>query len=154
MSKNIFMDKALKQAKIAFKKNEVPIGAIIVNKEGNIIARAYNAVECKNTQTAHAEVLAIQKATKKLGDWRLNGCVLYVTLEPCLMCFSLIQLSRLSGIVFGAQSTLFGTSTVEKHPIYAKDILIEGGVRKEECLELLTSFFNKLRSQRKDRCES
>ena len=154
ISKNIFMDKALKQATIAFKKNEIPVGAIIINQEGIIIARAYNAVEQKQTQTAHAEILAIQRAAKKLGGWRLNGCWIYVTLEPCLMCFSLIQLSRLSGIVFGAQSTLFGTSTVGKHPIYAKNIIIEGGVLKKECLALLTLFFNKLRSQRKDYRES
>lgn len=153
MQKHIFMDKALKQAKIALQKNEVPIGAIVVDENGIVIARAYNAVEGKHTQTAHAEILALQRAAKRRKSWRLNGCWIYVTLEPCLMCFSLIQLSRLSGIVYGAQSTLFGTSTVTQHPIYAKSLPIEGGVRKEECLALLKLFFSSLRYRRKDQHE-
>lgn len=137
------------QAKVALRREEVPIGAIVVDKDGKVLARAYNAVEQKQTQTAHAEIIAIRKAARKIGSWRLNGCTIYVTLEPCLMCFSLIQLSRLEKIAYGARSTLFGVSTLEEHPIYAKKIRIEGGILKEDCLGILTSFFNNLRPKRK-----
>src|SRR5688572_25609171 len=95
-----FMDKALLQANVGLKNNEVPVGAVIVNKEGKIIARAYNRIESDQCQLSHAEAQAIKKACKKVGGWRLNGCWIYVTLEPCLMCFGLIKLSRLEGIVF------------------------------------------------------
>lgn len=153
-SDTFYMKKALKQAKVALSKAEVPIGAIVIDKQGKIIARAHNAVEQKQTQTAHAEMIAIQRAARKIGSWRLEDCTIYVTLEPCLMCFSLIQLSRLNKIAYGARSTLFGVSTLEEHPIYAKKIEIEGGILKDECLELLTSFFNNLRPKRKGSCES
>ncbi len=106
-NKEFFMTKALHQAERALAHEEVPIGAIVVAKDGKIIARAYNQIEKKGTQCAHAEALAIQRAGKKLGDWRLHGCWIYVTLEPCLMCFGLIQLSRIEGLVYGAPSTLF-----------------------------------------------
>lgn len=141
------MNLALKQAQKALEKGEVPIGVIIINAEGKIIARAYNKVEAKKTQVAHAEVLAIKKACKKIGDWRLNGCWMYVTLEPCLMCFGLIQLSRMAGVVYGAKSTLFGCSLsdVQTIPTYAKDLVIEGGVKERESLDLLKIFFGDLR---------
>jgi len=93
MKKNneYFMSKALLQAKIALKKGEVPIGAVLVDSSGNILSRGHNLVETKGMQTAHAEMLAIERACKKQGDWRLDDCMLYVTLEPCLMCFGLIH---------------------------------------------------------------
>ncbi|MFH0898981.1 MAG: nucleoside deaminase [bacterium] len=145
--KEIFMQAALKQAKKALEKGEVPIGAVIVDVQGKIIAQAYNKVEIDKTQTSHAEALAIKKVCKKIGDWRLNGCWMYVTLEPCLMCFGLIQLSRMAGIIYGAKSTLFGCSLsdVQKLPTYAKNMVVQGGVKELESLDLLKKFFGKLR---------
>lgn len=145
-----YMDKALQQAKIAATHNEVPVGAVIVSPEGNIIARAYNKVETNGCQSGHAEILVIQKATKKIGDWRLNGCLIYVTLEPCLMCLGLIQLSRLEKVIFGATSPIFGTGSLTSNTIlvhnYLKKLDIEGGIKEKDCADLLKSFFRKKRN--------
>lgn len=144
------MQKALQQAKIAASHHEVPVGAVIVSPYGKIIARAYNKVETNNCQTGHAEVLAIQKATKKTGDWRLNGCLIYVTLEPCLMCLGLIQLSRLKKVIFGAASPIFGTGSLTSNTNlvhnYLKKLDVEGGIKEKDCAELLKSFFRKKRN--------
>lgn len=143
----IYMQLALHQAKLAFKHKEVPIGAIIVDASGMILSRAFNRVETSKCQTSHAEIISIQRACKKKGDWRLNGCTLYVTLEPCLMCLGLIQLSRLDKVVFGAESPLFGSGILNKHndsnlvKKYAKNMEVEGGVCVEECTKLLQEFF-------------
>ena len=144
------MQKAIQQAKLALQKGEVPVGAVIVGPTGEILSRAHNNTEKQKTQLAHAEVLAIKKACKKIGNWRLNGCWMYVTLEPCLMCLGLIQLSRLEGIVFGSKSTLFGAglSDIRKTPSYAKNIQIIGGVQEKECLNLLALFFKVLRRKK------
>lgn len=154
--REFFMKKALLQAALALKKEEVPIGAVIVDPQGIVIARAYNKIETSQCQTAHAEVQAIQKACKKTGDWRLNGCWIYVTLEPCLMCIGLIQISRIEGLVFGAQSNLFGSGLHElAHvPSYAKHLKIEGGVGAQESIALLRSFFKRVRKKRKDSREA
>ena len=145
------MEKALHQATLALKHEEVPIGAIVIDADGNILSRAYNQTEKRQTQLGHAEIIAISKACKKKGSWRLNGCWICVTLEPCLMCFGLIQLSRFEGIIFGAQSTLFGAGldkldTMEK--IYGKNIKIISGVKEKESLDLLKSFFNTARKKK------
>ena len=146
------MNLAIEQAKKAFAANEVPIGAIVVDKNGKVIGRGYNKIETMKTQLAHAEVTAIKKAGKKIGDWRLNDCWLYVTLEPCTMCFGLIQLSRLKGVVFGAKSPLFGHGLSETKikdqnlPELKKDLVIQGGVQKEKCIKLLQKFFKIVRS--------
>ena len=103
-----FMEQALQQAHKAFDADEVPIGCVVVNPEGKIIGRANNMVEQKNTQLAHAEMIALQKAGRKNEDWRLEDCWLYVTLEPCAMCMHMALLSRIGGVVFGARSPLFG----------------------------------------------
>ncbi len=150
--KTFFMQEALKQAKKALALEEVPIGAVIVGPDNKIIARAYNKIETMQSQTAHAEILAIQKAYKKVNNWRLNGCWIYVTLEPCLMCLGLIKLSRLQGIVFGGKSTLFGigiNEIADQAPFYMQDLKIEGGVENEESLSLLKSFFKKVRKKEK-----
>jgi tRNA(adenine34) deaminase len=149
VNKEFFMKKAHKQALVAFKRNEVPIGAVIVDQNGLIIARAYNNVEAIQCQTGHAEVRAIEKACKKRGGWRLNGCWIYVTLEPCLMCFGLIQISRLEGIIFGAQSPLFGAglNNSENTFLYAKNIIIQGGIMEQQSIDLLQLFFNKARKK-------
>lgn len=144
-----FMQKALAQAKLAFKKGEVPVGAIIIDKDGQVLGRGYNKIEKEKCQLAHAEALAIKKACKKIGDWRLDGCWMYVTLEPCLMCLGLMKLSRLKGVVFGAKSPLFGLGvSFDKLPLfYRKDFKIIEGVKKEECVDLLKKFFKLTRER-------
>jgi tRNA(adenine34) deaminase len=145
-----FMQEALLQASNAAEINEVPIGAIVVNAQGEIVGRGYNSVERDSTQRSHAECMAIQEASKKLGDWRLQGHWLYVTLEPCSMCMGLIKLSRLSGVVYGAASPLFGfrLDNQEDLWVYKKDaFLILEGVKKEESAALLKSFFQKKRKK-------
>ncbi|MBM3893422.1 nucleoside deaminase [Candidatus Dependentiae bacterium] len=152
--KEFFMGKALKQAVVALKYDEVPIGSVVVSKEGTIIGRGYNRMETAQCQLAHAEARAIAQACKKIGGWRLNGCTIYVTLEPCLMCIGLIQLSRVDAIVYGAPSPLFGSIINGLTlPTYAKQLRIECGIREQECVALLQSFFKTVRKKRKDRSE-
>ena len=142
------MQKALMQAKVSLSKDEVPVGAIIVDKNGHIIARGHNTMEASGCQTGHAEVHAIERACKKVGDWRLDGHIMYVTLEPCLMCFGLIKLSRLKRLVYGATSPLFGAGIDSKDafPVYKKGLEIEGGVCSQESAALLKEFFKHRRS--------
>lgn len=145
-----FMQEALAQAKLAAEIDEVPIGAVVVNSEGDIIARAYNMVERDCTQRSHAESLAIEHAAKSLGDWRLDGCWLYVTLEPCSMCMGLIKLSRLAGVVYGASSPLFGFSLDNEQDLwlYKKGIIsIVEGIGGDQAVQLLKSFFHKKRKK-------
>jgi tRNA(adenine34) deaminase len=145
-----YMGKAIAQAKLAAKKNEIPVGAVIIAPDGKIIARAYNKVEANNCQTGHAEILAIRKACKKIGDWRLNGYSIYVTLEPCLMCAGLIRLSRLEKVVFGASSPIFGTGSLTNNTNlvhnYLKKLNLQNGIREKDCANLLKSFFRKKRN--------
>ena len=146
-----FMSHALRQARAAFKQDEVPVGAVVVSPQGIIIGRGSNKVEHRHAQTAHAECLAIQEAGKTLNDWRLEGCWIYVTLEPCAMCMNLILLSRLAGIVFGASSPLFGfhLDNVLSIELYKKGTLtVVQGVCKEEAGELLKQFFKKKRNHK------
>jgi tRNA(adenine34) deaminase len=149
-----FMKKALAQAYCAFERDEVPVGAIIVDAHGRVIARASNNVEKGNSQTEHAELRALAKAGKKIGDWRLEGCWLYVTLEPCGMCMNALILARVAGIVFGASSPLFGYQKIDKGDaswVYKKDALvIIGGTYKEKSIELLQKFFKKKRKKRSE----
>ena len=149
-----YMKSALLQAKKAFQANEVPIGALVVDSQGVIISRGYNRVEALCTQAAHAEIIAISKAGKKKEDWRLEGCWLYVTLEPCALCINLIILSRLAGIVFGPRSPLFGFQSVDNKDelsLYKKHTLqIVAGVGERESCDLLKKFFQ---SKRKNHCE-
>ena len=139
-----FMRIALNEAKKAALEDEVPVGAVIV-KEGAVIARAHNKKERNGCALDHAETLAIRKATKKTGNWWLEGCTLYVTLEPCAMCAGAIVNSRLDRVVYGAKDSRFGflgslTTLDEAFPLnhtFEK----EGGVLEAECAALLTSFF-------------
>ncbi len=105
---NFFMEAAFQEALKAYKKDEVPIGAILVDKNSKIIARGYNQVEKHITQIDHAEMLVLKKAAKKIGDWRLEGMTLYVTVQPCMMCLGAIYLSRVSKIVYGVISPKYG----------------------------------------------
>jgi tRNA(adenine34) deaminase len=150
-----FMRVALKQANKAYGLDEVPIGAIIVDPNGKIIGRGYNLTETKKTQLAHAELNAIKQATKKIGDWRLDGCTIYITLEPCCMCFYAIALSRCATIVYGASSPLFGFAldSTGGDRIYKKHIeKIVSGVCREESANLLKSFFKGQRGERNEWC--
>ncbi|MBM3887043.1 nucleoside deaminase [Candidatus Dependentiae bacterium] len=145
---------ALQEAKKSFDLGEVPIGAVLVDQFGSVISKGHNLVERKATQLAHAETLAISKANKKLTTWRLNGHWLYVTLEPCLMCLGLVQLSRIDGICFGTASPLFGTG-LEKinldFSFYEKRVKVIPGVLQQECAELLKLFFKSTRAKKKGR---
>ena len=150
------MKKAIQQAAVALKHGEVPIGALVIDKDDIIIGRGYNKIETTKCQSNHAEVRAINQACKKLDGWRLNGCRIYVTLEPCLMCFGLIQLSRCSEIIFGAKSNLFGMGLDDamKIEFYAKNIMITHGVCAEESVALLQRFFSNIRQKGKVCCET
>lgn len=139
-----FMQIALETAKKSGK--DLPVGAIIV-KNGEIIACAHNEQEKNNDITAHAEILAIRKAEKKLKNWRLNGCTMYVTLEPCPMCAWAILRSRIDNLVFGAYDTLYGAfSTLpELTKISNSTLKVKGGIMEAECREILEKYFKDLR---------
>ncbi|MGE0206773.1 MAG: nucleoside deaminase [Candidatus Babeliales bacterium] len=144
------MRRALKLAQKAFERKEVPVGALVVGPDGTIIGRGYNKVEKYHQQSYHAEVIALNQAGKKLGDWRLNGCTLYVTLEPCKMCMGLIQLSRISRVVYGARSKLFGYQLDKEgqSSLYKKDIDVQEGLLAEQSAYLLKNFFKQKRKNR------
>ncbi len=147
-----FMRAAITQAKLAAKKGEVPVGAVIV-RDGEIIARAYNTREKDKNALCHAELKAIRKACKKLGGWRLTRCELYVTLEPCPMCAGAIVNSRIVSVYYGASDkkagafgTLFDMNTMGLNHIPE----IHGGVMEEACSKLLSDFFLELRKRKKE----
>lgn len=146
--KEYYMKQALKEAEKAYKKLEVPVGAIIV-KDGEIIARAHNQKETKTDTTKHAEILAIQKASKKLGAWRLIDCEMYVTLEPCSMCAGAIINSRIKKVYIGAMDEKTGAvgSVLNLFEDYTFNHKVEAetGVMEKECQETLTKFFKELR---------
>lgn len=143
----LFMQAAIKQALIAQKYGEVPIGAVIV-KDGKVIARAHNKRNTSHNAVGHAEVLAIEHACKKLQDWRLSGCTLYVTLEPCVMCLGACYNARISRVVFGAYD-LSGAGCVQLSEQIGTTLnhflTLNGGVSEEECSKLLTDFFQEKR---------
>lgn len=145
---------ALLEAKKSLRLGEVPIGAVLADECGNVVAVGHNLVEKYQTQLAHAEARAIAQANRRLNTWRLKGYWLYVTLEPCLMCLGLIQLSRINGICFGTTSPLFGTG-LEKTSLdfsfYEKKVHIIPGVRQQECAQLLQVFFKQRREKQKGR---
>ena len=146
--KEYYMKQALKEAKKAYKKLEVPVGAVIV-KDGKIIARAHNQKETKTDTTKHAEILAIQKASKKLESWRLIDCEMYVTLEPCSMCAGAIINSRIKKVYIGAMDEKTGAvgSVLNLFEDYTFNHKVEAetGVMEKECQETLTKFFKELR---------
>lgn len=146
----VYMRGALTQARRAAEHAEVPIGAVIVDEKGIIVARAYNKVEQKKVQTAHAEVRVIERACHRRHDWRLDGCWMYVTLEPCIMCMGLIMLSRCAGIVYGAPSPLFGCGLDSINlPLYRRGSLqVVSGVAADESAALLKQFFQRKRIDR------
>lgn len=147
-----FMGEALKQAAKAYEREETPIGAVIV-KENTIIARAYNQVETLKDATAHAEMLAITQAEAALGDWRLNGCSLYVTKEPCPMCAGAIVHVRFKRVIFGAQDPKGGAAggamNLLQFPTLNHRCEITGGVAEEASVLLLRTFFQEQRQKAK-----
>lgn len=148
MAHSEFMAMALFEAQLAFEKGEVPVGAVIV-KDGQVIARAHNLTESANTPLAHAELIAIHKATQALGDWRLSGCTLYVTLEPCPMCTGAILNSRLEEVVFGAYDEEMGCcgSRLDMSSALPRKTRMVGGVMEDECKGILSHFFEQRRKQ-------
>ena len=147
-----FMLEAIKQAKKAAAIGETPVGAVIV-QNGKIIARGYNKRETKKNALLHAEISAINKACKKLGGWRLPSCEMYVTLEPCPMCSGAIINSRINKVYFGAYDTKSGCCgsviNLFEKGLFNHDVEVVGGVLKEECANILTSFFKQLRKQQR-----
>ena len=143
-----FMGRALMQAKTAFRHGEVPVGAVVV-KDGKVISRGYNRRESDRDPTANAELIAMRRAAKKLNSWRLTGCTLYVTLEPCPMCSGVIINSRIDRVVFGAYDAKAGCCTTLYHLCsderfnHRAEIL--GGVNEDECGEILSRFFKEKR---------
>ena len=149
---NYFMKEALKQAKKAYNIKEVPIGCVIVY-EGKIIARGYNRRNTDKNTLSHAELNAIRKASKKLGDWRLDDCEMYVTLEPCQMCAGAIVQSRIKKIYIGAMNPKAGCAgsilnllDVEK---FNHKVEINKGIMEKECSDMLKLFFKELRESKK-----
>ncbi len=146
------MKEALKEAKKAYDKLEVPVGAVIV-KEGKIIARAHNLKETKYDTTKHAEILAIQKASKKLNNWRLIDCDMYVTLEPCSMCAGAIINSRIRKVYIGALDEKTGAAgsvlNLFEDYTFNHKVEIEKGIMQEECETMLKNFFKMLRKIKK-----
>ena len=147
----LFMKEALKEAKKAYKKDETPVGAVIV-KDGIIIARAHNEKELKGDPTLHAEISAIRKACKKLGDWRLNGCDLYVTLEPCAMCAGAIIQARVGRLFVGTPDPKAGAvgSVIDLLRVqkFNHRVEVSFGLLEEECSVILKDFFRELRKRK------
>ena len=147
-----FMKQAVKQAKKAYAKLETPIGCVIVH-EDKIIARGYNKRNIKKNTLAHAEILAINKASKVLGDWRLEDCTMYVTLEPCQMCAGAIVQSRMKKVVIAAMNPKAGCAgsvlNLLQQDGLNHQVEITKGVLAEECSGLMTSFFRELRKKKK-----
>jgi tRNA(adenine34) deaminase len=138
-SDEYFMKEALKEAHSAFERDEVPVGAVIV-WHNRIIARAHNLTEALNDPTAHAEMQAFTSATNTTGGKYLDECVLYVTLEPCVMCAGASNWAQLGKIVFGAEDDKRGYTLIRQNILHPKTV-VQGGVLKEECSRLLKEFF-------------
>ena len=142
-----FMTRAIELAKMAADQGEVPVGAVVV-KEGKIIGEGYNMREQKCNVLSHAETEAINNACKTLGDWRLDDCTIYVTLEPCPMCAGAIINARIKEIVFGAYDLNMGcldsVTNLSALP-FAAGTTVYGGIKEDECKKLLTNFFKEVR---------
>lgn len=142
-----YMKLALDEAEKAFFEGEVPVGAVIV-KNGSVIAQSHNNRETTGDATGHAELIAIRKACEAVGSWRLDGCELYVTLEPCPMCMGAIINSRVTKVVYGAKDAKAGACesvfNMCSYPLNHKPV-VESGFMKEECARILSDFFLKKR---------
>lgn len=149
-----FMRMALRHAQHAYREKEVPVGAVIVDKDGKVIATSRNRVEAEHDATAHAELNCMRRAAKLMGNWRLSECTLYTTLEPCAMCMGAMQSFRLKKVVYGAKDLRLGACgswtnlnlPALQHPFH--NIEIEGGVLANESSTLLKSFFQSVRREK------
>lgn len=147
-----YMKEALRQARKAYVMEEVPIGCVIVY-EGKIIARGYNRRNSDKNPLSHAEMIAIKKASKKIGDWRLEGCTMYVTLEPCQMCAGAIVQSRMSRVVIGSMNPKAGCAgsviNLLEMQEFNHQVVVTRGFMEEECSQILKEFFKELRHKKK-----
>lgn len=152
-----YMRQAIRQAKKAYELDETPIGCVIV-REGKVIGRGYNRRNTDKNPLAHAEITAIRKASRKLGDWRLEECTLYVTLEPCQMCAGAIVQSRVARVVVGCMNPKAGCAGSILNLMDMKEfnhqVQLETGVMEEECSALMKEFFKELRMKQKMRKKS
>lgn len=144
-----WMESAIREAELGYKRKEVPIGAVVVHK-GKIIGRGYNQIETLKDPTAHAEMIAITAAANQLGNRRLQDCTLYVTLEPCCMCSGAIVLARIPRLVFGTDDPKAGASgtlyNIVQDERLNHRVELSSGVQKEKCASILKDFFTKVRS--------
>lgn len=147
-----YMKEAIRQAKKAYAIGEVPIGCVIV-RDGKIISRGYNRRTIDKNTLAHAELAAIKKASKKLDDWRLEGCTMYVTLEPCQMCAGALVQSRIDRVVVGCMNPKAGCAgsilNLLQMPEFNHQVELETGVLEEECSQMMKDFFRELRETKK-----
>ena len=143
-----FMRQAMKESRKALVKGEVPVGAIVV-KDGRVIGRGWNQVETLKDATAHAEMIALTAAQEALGDWRMEGCTLYVTKEPCPMCAGAIYNARIGRVVFGASDSVAGACgslfQIPLHPSLHANTIIKAGIEAERCKKILQEFFTRRR---------
>ena len=148
-----YMKEAIRQARKAYALNEVPIGCVIVY-EDKIIARGYNRRNTDHNTLSHAELNAIRKASKVLGDWRLEGCTMYITLEPCQMCAGAIVQARISEVVIGSMNAKAGCAgsiiNLLQMPEFNHQAKVTDGVLEEECSKMLSDFFKELRQQKRE----
>ena len=147
-----WMKRAISEARKAEGKDEVPIGCLIV-RDGRVIARGYNLRESSNDPSAHAELIAIRKAARKLGSWRLLDCTLYVTLEPCTMCMGAIILARIPTVVFGCYDPKGGAAgslyDLSNDPRLNHSVALVPGIMEQECSAQVSGFFAELRSRKR-----
>ncbi|MSR93760.1 nucleoside deaminase [Clostridiaceae bacterium 68-1-5] len=148
-----YMKEAIRQAKKAYALGEVPIGCVIVY-EGKIIGRGYNRRTTEKNPLAHAEMIAIRKASRRLGDWRLEGCQMYVTLEPCQMCAGAIVQARMDKVVIGCMNPKAGCAgsvlDLLREEAFNHQAEVETGVLEKECSEMMKAFFKELREKKKE----
>lgn len=154
MDRDYYMGQALIEAQKARDLGEVPIGAIVVC-QGEVIARAYNRREVDADPTAHAELLAIQEAAKKMVSWRLENCDLYVTLEPCPMCMGAILNARVDRLIIGASNPRFGAAgsvvDLASYQAFNHKLEVERGVLEDQCSQIMKDFFQDLRKEKEEK---
>ncbi len=148
MEKQDFMQQAIVLANKAAKNGDIPVGALIVC-DGKVVGKGYNKKEKNKNALLHAEIVAINNASKKLNDYRLENCEMYVTFEPCLMCVGAILSARIKKVYFGAYDKRFGASELLINNNFNHTTPFEGGIMEEDCSALLTDFFKQLRKNKK-----
>lgn len=153
MGDEYFMRMALEEARAAYELGEVPIGAVIVDREGNPVSRGHNMRETWKDATAHAEMIALREACRKLNRWRLTGLTLYVTIEPCPMCAGALIMSRMERVVYGSTDSKAGAAeslfNLLENPALNHQAKVTAGVLQEECSAIMKKFFMERREQRK-----